>query len=237
MQNESNKLPIHVAIIPDGNRRWAREKGLAPWEGHEAGAKIFEQLIETALKKGIKCFSLWGSSMDNLVKRPLSEKRALLDIYNRYFERLLEGKEIYENEVKVNVIGRWEEQFPESLKKTIYEVIDRTKDYKKKVLNFMLAYSGTDDMLRAIQKISETHPAHSKITEEDLKQNLMTAKLPAVDFMIRTGGEPHNSNGFMMWDTADAQLYFFEGNFPDFGIPEFDEALAEYARRGRRFGE
>ena len=237
MQNESNNLPVHIAIIPDGNRRWAREKGLAPWEGHEAGAKIFEELIETALNKGIKCLSLWGSSMDNLLKRPIAEKRALLDIYKRYFDRLLNGKEIYENEVKVNFIGRWEEQFPESLKKTIYEVIDKTNHYKKKMLNFMLAYSGTDDMLSAVQKINNTCSPEIKITGEDIKKNLMTAELPSVDFMIRTGGEPHNSNGFMMWDTADAQLYFFEKNFPDFSSSEFEAALLEYARRGRRFGE
>ncbi len=237
MKNEVERIPIHVAIIPDGNRRWARGKGLAPWEGHEAGAKIFEQLIETATKKGIKCLSLWGSSMDNLLKRPIVEKKALLDIYKRYFDRLLKESKIHENEVKVNFIGRWEEQFPESLKKTIYEVIDKTKHYKKKVLNFMLAYSGTDDVLLAIQKINNQCDPKRKITAERLKENLMTAELAPVDFMIRTGGEPHNSDGFLMWDAADAQLYFFEKNFPDFDGAEFEKALGEYAKRGRRFGE
>jgi len=139
--------------------------------------------------------------------------------------------------VHVNVIGRWEEQFPESLKKIIYEVIDKTKHYQKKMLNFMLAYSGTDDMLLAIQKINDKNDAGTKITAETLKANLMTANFPSVDFMIRTGGEPHNSNGFLMWDTADAQLYFYAGNFPDFKKAELAEALDEYARRGRRFGE
>ena len=237
MEKEAVKLPLHIAIIPDGYRRWAKERGFKPWEGHEAGAEIFEQLIQAALKMGIGCLSLWGSSMDNLLKRPIAEKKALLDIYTRYFKRLLDGKEIYENEVKVNVIGHWEEQFPESLKRTIYEIMDRTKHYKKKMLNFMLAYSGTDDMTFAIQKINDTYAPKTKITPEIIKENLMTAALPAVDFMIRTGGEPHNSNGFLMWDTADAQLYFFQGNFPDFNPDEFGKALEEYARRGRRFGE
>ena len=237
MEKEVNRMPLHVAIIPDGNRRWARARGLASWEGHEAGAKIFEQLINLALKKGVGCLSLWGSSMDNLIKRPITEKKALLEIYKKYFDRLLNGKELYENEVKVNFIGRWEDQFPESLKKTIYEIIDRTKHYQKKMLNFMLAYSGTDDMLTAVQKINDKYIAGTKITEGMLKENLMTAELPLVDFMIRTGGEPHNSNGFLMWDTADAQLYFFEKNFPDFDSTEFEKALEEFARRGRRFGE
>jgi undecaprenyl diphosphate synthase len=179
---------------------------------------------------------MWGSSMDNLTKRPLSEKKALVDIYKRYFKKILESKKVHENEARVNVIGHWEEQFPETLKKIIYEVIEKTKHYEKKMLNFMLAYSGTDDMLRAIKKVSEKCK-NAMITPDVLKQNLMTCNLPSVDFMIRTGGEPHNSDGFLMWDVADAQLYFSDKNFPDFKENEFAEALDEYARRQRRFGK
>lgn len=236
MENNPNDIPNHLAIIPDGNRRWAKEKGLESWEGHEAGAKAIENLVQTALECGIKCFSIWGSSMDNLIKRPISEKKALLDIYQRYFKKLLAGKEIHEQEARVNVIGHWEVQFPESLKKIIRETIEKTVHYKKRMLNFMLAYSGTDDMLQAIEKINRKYERGMRITADILKENLMTAHLPKVDFMIRTGGEPHNSNGFLMWDTADAQLYFYEGNFPDFKGLKLKEALEEYARRQRRFG-
>jgi undecaprenyl diphosphate synthase len=94
-----------------------------------------------------------------------------------------------------------------------------------------------DDMLQAISKIKNTCDKKMQITPEILKENLMTAKLPEVDFMIRTGGEPHNSNGFMMWDSAESQLYFSEELFPDFSSEKFEEALEEYARRGRRFGK
>ncbi len=229
-------LPNHIAIIPDANRRWARERGLAPWKGHEVGADNFEKLITYSLKKGIRCLSIWGSSIDNLTKRPFEEKRALLDIYRRYFTKMLEGKEIYENEVQVNFIGRWEEQFPDSLKKIIYEVIEKTKHYQKRFLNFMLAYGGTDDMLLAVQKINKKYQQGIKITAEIIKENLMTVNLPPVDYMIRTGGEPHNSAGFMMWDTADAQLYFSNEKFPDFDEEKFQEALEEYSKRQRRFG-
>ena len=229
-------LPGHIAIIPDANRRWARERGLPAWKGHEAGAENFEKLISYSLKKGIRCLSIWGSSIDNLTKRPLEEKKALLDIYKRYFTKMLEGKEICENEVQVNFIGRWEEQFPTSLKEIIYAVMEKTKHYQKRILNFMLAYSGTDEMLRAIEKINAEYAQGVKITAELLKENLMTASLPAVDYVIRTGGEPHNSAGFMMWDTANAQLYFSSEKFPDFNEEKFEEALEEYARRGRRFG-
>jgi undecaprenyl diphosphate synthase len=236
MEKELTNIPNHVAIIPDGNRRWARGKGMKPWEGHEVGAQNFEKLIEFSLKKGINCLSIWGSSIDNLTKRPISEKRALLGIYKRYFERLLDGKEIYENEVKVNIIGRWEEQFPEALKGLLYEIIEKTKQYKKKALNFMLAYGGTDEILWAVQKINDKYGKGTKITPEILKENLMTEKIPVVDYLIRTGGEPHNSTGFMMWDIADAQYYFSPELFPDFTEEKYEEALLEYARRQRRFG-
>ena len=237
MTDNQENLPEHVAIIPDANRRWAKEKGLKPWEGHEEGAKNFEKLINYSLKRGIKCLSIWGSSIDNLFKRPMDEKRALLDIYKRYFKRLLEGKEIHENEVKVSVVGRWEEQFPDSLKKIIYEVLESTKGYNKRMLNFMLAYSGTDEILGAMENILEKYDKGVKVTPEILKENLMTKDMPAVDFVIRTGGEPHNSAGFMMWDTANSQLYFSEEKFPDFNEEKYEEALQDYARRQRRFGK
>ena len=230
------KLPNHIAIIPDGNRRWARDHGRKPWEGHEAGAQNLEKLVRFALKKGVKCLSFWGSSLDNLKKRPFSEKRALLDIYRRYFKRLMESREIYAEEARINVIGRWEEQFPLSLKKIIQEGIDRTRRFKRRFLNFMLAYDGIDDSIQAIENINRKIKTGKKITFELVKENLMTRDLPPVDYLIRTGGEPHLSAGFMMWDVADAQLYFSEKFFPDFDEKEFSKALEEYSRRQRRFG-
>lgn len=230
-------LPEHLAIIPDGNRRWAKERGLRPWEGHEAGAENTEKLMHMALEKGVKCITFWGSSVDNLTKRPLEEKKALLDIYKRYFKKLIDDSNIHDNEVKVNVVGRWEEQFPESLKSTLHELVEKTKNYKKRALNFMLAYSGDDEMLYAIQKINDAYAKGTKITAKILKENLMTVQLPAVDYMIRTGGEPHLSAGFMMWDTANAQLYFSDEKYPDFNEEKLEEALEEYSKRQRRFGK
>lgn len=234
---EKGNIPKHVAIIPDGNRRWAKSKGKKPWEGHEAGAENMEKLVEAAHKIGIDCLTFWGSSVNNLAKRPMDEKRALLNIYEKYFKRLIESKEIYKNETCINVIGRWEEQLPESLKKIIRDGIEKTKHFKKRNLNFMVAYSGTDEMVQAAQKIKDKYEKGTKITAEILKENLMTADIPAVDLLIRTGGEPHNSAGFMMWDTAESQLYFSEKMFPDFGAKEFKEAIEEYQRRERRLGK
>lgn len=166
------------------------------------------------------------------------EKKALLDIYEKYFKRLIESEEIHQNQAKINILGRWREQFPESLKKILEDGIRRTRDYKNYNLNFLLAYGGDDEMLEAIKKISlEVGKDIKKITPELIKENLMTRSLPAVDFLIRTGGEPHLSAGFMMWDLANAQLYFSDKLFPDFDKADFEKAIGDFSERGRRLGE
>ena len=230
-------IPNHVAVIPDGNRRWASGRGLRPWDGHEEGAKNLEKIIKKAFNLGIKNMSFWGSSLDNLKKRPLREKKALLDIYLRYFERLLYNQDIHKNQARVNVIGRWEEQFPDSLQEIIEKCIKQTRNYKKYTLNFFLAYSGDDEIIEMAKKIAEKYKSKENITRKTIKENLMTKDLPEVDYVIRTGGEPHLSAGFLMWDTANAQLYFSDVLFPDFGSGEFAKAIKEYQRRERRLGK
>ena len=231
-----NTIPSHIAIVPDGNRRWAKERGLDPWKGHEAGAQNTERLLRKALKMGVKCISLWGSSVENLTKRPLMEKRELLRIYEEYFAKLIKSADIHDNQVKINFIGKWEKQFPGSLKKIMYECVETTKDYSNHVLNFFLAYSGDDEMLDAIRNIVKDGIKPEDITNQTIKEHLMTRDLPPVDYLVRTGGEPHLSAGFMMWDVANAQLFFSEKYYPDFNETEFEEALADYAKRGKRLG-
>ncbi|MEI8343983.1 MAG: polyprenyl diphosphate synthase [Candidatus Moraniibacteriota bacterium] len=239
LQNNAinNGLPIHVAIVPDGNRRWAKERGLHPWEGHEAGAQNTEKLLLKALSMGVKCVSLWGSSVENLTKRPLLEKKELLRIYEDYFARLIKSADIHDNHVKINFIGKWEEQFPGSLKKIMHECLEATKHYTDHVLNFFLAYSGDDEMLDAIKNIAQDKLSVQLITKETVKKYLMTRDLPVVDYLIRTGGEPHLSAGFMMWDIANAQLFFSDKYYPDFNEQEFELAIEDYQQRGRRHGK
>jgi len=231
------KIPNHVAVIPDGNRRWAKARGMKPWEGHEFGAKNTEKIIRRAFKIGVKCLSFWGSSLENLKKRPFQERRALLGIYERYFKQLLDSKEIHENEVKMNFIGKWEEQFPERLKKVIQECLQKTKNYKKCFLNFFLAYNGDDEMLEAVKSIAKKYKMGAKITGDTIKENLMTKDLPPVDFLVRTGGEPHLSAGFMMWDIANSQMCFSQELYPDFNEEKFEKAIGEYDKRERRMGK
>lgn len=230
-------LPKHIAIIPDGNRRWAKEKGLKPWKGHDAGAEVMEGLARWSFDHGIYCLSFWGSSLENMKKRPLREKQELLKIYEEYFKKLIVDKDIHRNKVKINVIGKWQKQFPKSLKKIIEEGIKKTDHYDQHELNFFLAYSGDDEMVDTIRALVSSGIAVKKITKKTIKQFLMTKKLPAVDLLIRTGGEPHLSAGFMMWEIANSQLYFSEKFFPDFKEAELIEAIKDYQQRGKRLGE
>ncbi|MFH0805913.1 MAG: polyprenyl diphosphate synthase [Patescibacteria group bacterium] len=238
---EKEKLPNHVAIVPDGNRRWARKKGLAPWRGHFVGAERTEELIQAAFDTGIYCLSVWGSSKNNLETRSKREIRALLKIYELYFKKLLKSKEIRENKVKVSVIGRWREILPDKVAKVIRELIESTKNYNGRLLNFFISYNGTDEMLAAIKNIVKEARGNNnlKITPQLLNKYLWSGGLPPVDFLIRTGSanDPHNSVGFMMWQTANVQYYFTNTLYPDFGKEEFNKALDDFVKRQRRFGK
>jgi undecaprenyl diphosphate synthase len=236
----NNPIPQHVAIVPDGNRRWAKRKGLFPWQGHEEGAKMIEELSREALKLGIKYITFWGSSVDNLTKRPFREKRELLKIYEKYFKKLISGKDIFKNKTRINIFGRWEQQFPGSLKRILKEGIEKTKNHTSNFLSFLLAYSGDDEMLEAARRIAKKAGISKlDISEKELKENLMTGDLPQVDLLIRTGVEndPHNSAGFMMWQTKNSQYYFSNKMFPDFDGKELAKAVADFSKRVRRFGK
>lgn len=237
MSQPTSTIPYHVALIPDGNRRWAKECGQLPWEGHDAGAKNTEQIVEKARELGVRMISFWGSSLENMAKRPLDEKRELLRIYETYFVKLIENESVHRDGVRIRMLGRWREQFPDTLKQLLIRCEEETKTYTEYGLNFFLAYSGDDEMLSAVRSLISSGIRAEDISMETLKQALLTRELPPVDYLIRTGGEPHLSAGFMMWDIANAQLYFSEKYYPDFGSEAFAESLEEYARRARRFGK
>ncbi len=230
-------LPRHLVIIPDGNRRWAAERALEPWQGHEAGAENTERLVREARRLGVKEISFWGSSLENLAKRPLAESKALLRIYETYFKKLLHSEDIHTDQARIRFIGHWEEQFPGSLKNVLYECLEATKNYGQYFLNFFLAYSGDDEMRLAIGKIAQKLKDGETVTDAMIKDNLMTRDMPPVDLLIRTGGEPHLSAGFMMWDLANTQLHFSDKLYPDFDEAALQSALLDYSERERRYGK
>jgi len=237
---DKKNLPQHIAIVPDGNRRWAKQRGLAPWQGHLKGAEKTKELLQTVLDLGIYCLSLWGGSYENLTKRSKVEVNVLFRIYQRYFHKLAKEKEVHQNQVKINVIGRWPEVLPAKAIKSVEEVVKATENYNKHLLNFFIAYNGTDEMIYAIREILKQGRKNKnlKVTSELLKKHLWSGQLPPVDFLIRTGsrGDPHNSVGFMMWQTANSQYYFTNTMYPSFGRKEFIKAIKDFQKRERRLG-
>jgi len=234
--NEIQSIPHHIAIIPDGNRRWAKTRGLDPWRGHEAGAENSEILIREARRLGVRELSFWGSSIENLEKRPVAEKRELLRIYSEYFRKLLHDREIMEEGVRVRFIGRWEERFPDDLRRVLMDISEKTGENSRYFLNFFLAYSGDDDMVEAFRKAVRMALQPETITPKIVKSCLSTRDIAPVDLLIRTGGDPHLSAGFLMWETANSQLFFSEKAYPEFGPDCLSEAVADYSERERRLG-
>ncbi len=223
----------HVAIIPDGNRRWAKTEGFEPTSGHEKGFEIFKEVAREARKLGIPHLTAWGLSRDNALKRNVRELKFLYTRFQENFENLLRDKELHEDKVKVRVIGEWPRFFPSQLKTAIEKVEEATKNYRKFSLTFLLAYDGRREMTEAFRRAQ--HSAKAKNSE--LKNYLWTKDLPPVDLVIRTGGDPHWSAGFLMWHTADSEFYFTKTFWPAFSAKEFRKAVAEYNHRPRNLGK
>ncbi len=234
---KENKIS-HIAVIPDGNRRWARKRGLRPWMGHQLATNNLRKIFDVVLDMEIPYFSFWASSQDNLKKRPAQEVKLLLNSFKREFAKMAVNKNIHKKQVKINIIGSWREQFPQDVKDAMEKAIEATKDYNKFYFNFFIAYSGIDEMINAIKNITKKSlkDPHLKITSEVIKNNLLTKDLPLVDYLVRTGGDPHMSSGFLMWDLADSQMYFSNKLWPEFTPDDFRKAIKEYYNRQRRFG-
>jgi len=233
-----NEIPNHVAIMMDGNRRWAAKLGLDSWKGHGEGSNRVKEIITEAVNLKIPYFSFWGSSLDNIIKRSPEEVAHLLEIFKNKFNEIAEDKNIHRDKIKISVLGKWKELLPAEVSGAMQKAIDNTNDYGNHFLNFLIAYSGVDEMESAIEKIAreaEQNPG-IKITPELIKSRLFTKDLPPVDYLIRTGGDPHLSTGFMMWDVADAQLHFSDKLWPDFTAEDFRAAVEEYGNRQRKFG-
>lgn len=231
-------MSFHVAVIPDGNRRWAKMRGLSVLVGHQKGAEALERILKKILGLGIDCFTFWGASIDNLTKRPLEEVRFLNRMFTDQFHTLAHNQIIHRDEIRVNVLGFWSSFLSDEAQQSITEVITSTTMYNRCMLNFLIAYDGVEEMLQAIRAIvAEAHQnASFVLSRQEIKKRLLTKDLPPVDLVIRTGGEPHLSAGFMMWDIADAQMVFSEKLWPDYTPDDFEQAVLEFHRRERRFG-
>ena len=238
MNEESLLLPRHVAMILDGNRRWARKRSLRPWEGHFAGiGKNAEDVMQTAVDAGVKYVTLWVGSYDNLTKRSKTEITMLNKAYRQLIEKTLNDDRTYKNGIRIQFLGEWKKLLEPKTIELINRAHKKTAKHRRHVLTALAGYNGDREMLAAITSLKKEKKGGG--SDAALHKHLWTANLPPVDLLIRTGVEedPHNSTGFMMWHTRYSQYYFTNTLWPDFGRKEFLAALKDYSKRERRLGK
>ncbi len=238
MSKKLSRVPKHIAIIMDGNRRWARSHKLKVFKGHEKVAKeVIQELVDRCLELNIEYLTLWAFSTENW-KRDDKEVGAILDLLREMF---VDAKEALEGRgVKINTIGNLS-KFPKDIQEGIERWKKETKDKNELTVTFALNYGGHDELVRAVRSLVRNLSKNGeldvqKITPQKIEEYLDTGDLPRLDLIIRPGGEQRLS-GFMSWQSAYAELYFSDILMPDFGPAELDKALEEYADRERRFGQ
>jgi len=224
------KIPNHLGIIIDGNRRWAEEKGLPVFEGHKEGLETVKKTVTWCKERGIKILTLFVFSTENW-KRSKKEVGYLMKLLKQAFSKENVQK-IYKEEIKVRVIGQ-REGLARPLQKSIKEVERLTKNNQKMILNFALSYGGRAEIVQAFKNIIKKKLPLKEITEDVVSQNLWTSDL---DLIIRTGKEQRISN-FLIWQGAYSELYFSKKYWPDFTEKDLDTILRGFARRQRRFGK
>ncbi len=236
-QVKHGRIPEHIAIIMDGNRRMARRLGKPPWFGHRLGAKKLEEVLEWCLELGIKSVTTYAFSMENF-QRDAKEKEALFDLFEEYFYRVADDDRIHKNQIRVRAIGRVE-LLPERVRKAINYAEEKTKDYKRLTLNVAVAYGGRQEIVDAFKKIAtkiergELKP--ESVDEALISQHLYTSGEKDPDLIIRTSGEERIS-GFLLWQSAYSELYFCDTYWPGFRKIDFLRAIRTYQQRERRFG-
>jgi undecaprenyl diphosphate synthase len=224
-------IPRHVAIIMDGNRRWARERGVPEASGHAAGVEAIRPIVEHAQERGVQVLSLFAFSRENWA-RASHEVQTLFSLLDSAIRDYT--PDLVRQGVRVNLIGRLDE-FDAPTRDSIEEALAATAGGTRMVLNVCFNYSGRSEIVDAVRRLVADGLRDGEITEEALNERLYTAGLPEPDLLIRTGGDQRISN-FMIWQATYAELYFCDHYWPDFNARDFDLALAEFARRSRRFG-
>lgn len=222
----------HVAIIMDGNGRWAERRGLPRLEGHRKGVEVTRSIVEESGKLGIRFLTLYSFSTENW-KRPIGEVQGLMHLFEESIERY--GDELNANDVRVRFLGR-REGLPKEVVKSITELEEKTAFNQGLTLNLAINYGGRDEIIRAVQHIYKENPellVH--LDEGAFHSYLDTALCPDPDLLIRTGGEKRISN-FLLWQIAYTELWFTETFWPDFTVAEFRQALEDFASRKRKFG-
>jgi undecaprenyl diphosphate synthase len=231
-----NNLPKHLAIIMDGNGRWAKKQGLLRAFGHERGTKSVKEIIKSSAKLGIENLTLYAFSTENW-NRPKLEVDTLMKILINSLKKELPTLE--KNNIKLNAIGNLE-KMPKSAQKELIDVIEKTKNNTRMTLTLALSYGAREEITNAIKQISDKVKNNiisiDAIDDSIINEHLYTHNLPDVDLLIRTSGE-HRVSNFLLWQIAYAEFYFTEILWPDFTEQNLYEAIISYQKRERRFGK
>ena len=232
---DPKRLPKHVAVIMDGNGRWAKKRGIGRIRGHEKGAEAVRQIVRTSREIGISWLTLYAFSEENW-KRPKHEIKALMKLLNRFLKSEL--KEMQENGIRLKTIGRTY-KLPDDTRKILIETIEKTASNKDLVLTLALSYGGRQEIMDAIRniamRIEEGRASASEISEQLVSNALYTAGMPEPDLLIRTSGEYRISN-FLLWQIAYTEIYITPTLWPDLGKEEYLAAIQDFQERERRFG-
>jgi len=232
---DKGKLPHHIAIIMDGNGRWAKKKSLNRISGHLKGVNAVREVTTACRELGIKVLTLYAFSIENW-KRPADEVNALMGLLKKYLQK--ECEEMVENNIRLNAIGRIED-LPIDVQTTLRETLEKTKYCDGMILNLALSYGGRSEILHAVQEILSSLQKGKiepeEITVQRFPEYLWTHGIPDPDLLIRTSGEYRISN-FLLWQIAYTELYVTETLWPDFDRKELLKAIADYQSRERRFG-
>ena len=230
------KVPVHVAIIMDGNGRWAKQRGLPRLRGHREGAESVRAIIRACRNAGVKYLTLYAFSVENWV-RPRAEIRGLMALLKRFLRR--DERDLHENKVRLRVIGHLAD-LPVEIQRELKRVMKATEHYEAGQLILALSYGSrvelSDAVRRIARRVRDGEMTPDAIDEKTIAAHLYAPDVPDPDLMIRTSGELRISN-FLLWQLSYAELYFTDVLWPDFREKQFQQALAEYARRHRRFGD
>lgn len=232
---DRNKLPKHIAIIMDGNGRWAQKNHLGRIAGHREGAKSVRVVVEACREIGIQYLTLYAFSVENWM-RPSREVKALMNLLVQYLED--EAETMIRNDIRLNTIGQIE-NLPAKVNAFLKKTREATRDCRGMVLSLALSYGSRDEIVRALKNILQ-NALHGKLKPEDITRDLVshyldTAGMPDPDLLIRTSGEYRLSN-FLLWQSAYSELYFTDVLWPDFRKENLIEAIVDYQNRERRFG-
>ena len=235
---DPNKMPKHVAIIMDGNRRFAKLQGnIDVLKGHELGVDTLENVLDWSIELGIEIITVYAFSTENF-KRPQKEVEGLMRLFVVNFKRLVDHEKIHKNEVRVKVVGRTE-LLPDDVKEAIDEAEEATKNYNKRFLNLAIGYDGRleiiDSFKKIIKDVQEGKITVDDVDEELVSKNLYTEGIDDPNLIIRTSGEERLS-GFLLWQSSYSELYFCETLWPELRKVDFLRAIRSYQARERRFG-